>query len=281
VKQQQPDETAVVVALWRGAHLSLDPPPHVLEDDIGVRLVEPDASWLSQPLMGEFFRPWRASVVARARLVEDLAYEGLRHGVEQLVILGAGLDSLALRRPDLMTRLRVFEVDAPSTQRWKWDRLNALRLEMPPGLRFIPIDFQSGPSWLDSLVEAGFDPTLPALVAVNGVTQYLTADATQQTMHTVRLLAAGSRLVCGFVTGPTDLAEPDRELVSATAAGAADAGHPWISYFTAEQFLTLAHRAGFYQTRVIDADELSWLYFAGRADGLRPTGGEAILVASW
>src|SRR6478609_1027920 len=105
--ERQPDETAVMVGLWRGAHLRLDPPPHVLEDDLGVRLVEPDAGWLSHPLMGKFFRPWRASAVARARLVEDLAYEGLGHGVEQLVILGAGLDSLALRRPDLIARLRV------------------------------------------------------------------------------------------------------------------------------------------------------------------------------
>lgn len=131
---EEPDDTAVMVAVWRAAHMLVDAPPHVLEDDIGLRLAAPDAGWLSQPVMGELFRPWRASIIGRARFVEDLAAQGLGQGVRQLVILGAGLDSLALRRADLMARLRVFEVDGPATQRWKRRRITAAGLHPPPGL---------------------------------------------------------------------------------------------------------------------------------------------------
>jgi len=100
---RKPDFTAVITALWRAAHLRLDAPPHVLKDDIGLRLVSdtdvltaylgpeaaghPDA-WLAHPLMGEEFRRWRATIVARARLVEDIVAEQVDRGCDQYVILG-------------------------------------------------------------------------------------------------------------------------------------------------------------------------------------------------
>jgi methyltransferase (TIGR00027 family) len=81
--------------------------------------------------------------VGRARFVEDLVGERLGKGVGQFVILGAGLDTFAQRRPDLTSRLRIFEVDAPSTQRWKQERLRQLALPVPPNLRFVPVDFSN------------------------------------------------------------------------------------------------------------------------------------------
>jgi hypothetical protein len=103
---RKPDSTAVTTALWRAAHLRLDAPPHVLEDDVGLRLLRdsdvlaaylgpeaapgPDA-WLFHPNMGERFRRWRAGIVARARLAEDIVAEQVDRGHDQYVILGATL----------------------------------------------------------------------------------------------------------------------------------------------------------------------------------------------
>ena len=70
-----PDETAVRVALWRALHLEADAPPHVFEDDIGLKLAAPDAGWRNRPDMSPFTRPFRASVVARARFIEDFVAE--------------------------------------------------------------------------------------------------------------------------------------------------------------------------------------------------------------
>jgi hypothetical protein len=44
-----PDSTAVRVALWRAMHVQVDPPPHVLEDEVGLELVGPDERWRSRP----------------------------------------------------------------------------------------------------------------------------------------------------------------------------------------------------------------------------------------
>jgi hypothetical protein len=72
-----------------------------------------------------FTRPFRASIVARARFIEDLVVEQASRGLSQYVILGAGLDSFAQRRQEIACRLRVFEIDRPGPQAWKRQRLIA------------------------------------------------------------------------------------------------------------------------------------------------------------
>src|ERR1700728_3342572 len=119
-----PDSSAVRVALWRAMHLQVDPPPHVLEDEIGLELADPDADWRSRPDMDpDATRVFRASIVARARFIEDLVAEQASRGVGQYVILGAGLDTFAERRSEIASRLKVYEVDQPGHQAWKRQRL--------------------------------------------------------------------------------------------------------------------------------------------------------------
>src|SRR5215471_10050875 len=124
-----PDNTAVRVALWRALHVRVDSPPHVFVDEVGLKLVAPDDEWQSRQDMSSFTRPFRASIVARARFIEDLVEEHVARGVRQYVILGAGLDTFVQRRPELASRLLVFEVDRPGPQAWKRQRL------IPPWLR--------------------------------------------------------------------------------------------------------------------------------------------------
>ena len=97
-----PDSTAVRVALWRALHVELDPLPHVLEDEIGLRLAAPEEGWRDRGDMDPVATSgFRASIVARARFVEDLVADEAARGVDQYVILGAGLDTFAEREPDL------------------------------------------------------------------------------------------------------------------------------------------------------------------------------------
>jgi hypothetical protein len=165
-----PENTAVRVALWRALHVELDAPPHLIEDEVGLQLVAPEADWRSRPDMSPFTRPFRASIVARARFVEDLVAERVAHGVDQYVILGAGLDTFAQRRPELASRLRVFEIDQPGPQASKRQRLIDLGLGVPSFLQFVPVDFEAGDPWWERLAAAGFDSGRPALVASTGVT---------------------------------------------------------------------------------------------------------------
>src|SRR5712691_4690869 len=108
---------AAGVAVARGAHRSFDQRPWVLDDPFAFGLAGPRwaeiqaASEAAFP--GAAVRQSRASVVARSRYAEDRLVCG---GYRQYVMLGAGLDSFAWRRADLIGWLRLFEVDRPAGQ---------------------------------------------------------------------------------------------------------------------------------------------------------------------
>jgi methyltransferase (TIGR00027 family) len=261
-------------------HVQIDPPPHVLEDEVGLKLVAPDDSWRRRPDMDpQGTLLFRASIVARARFIEDLVVEQVGRGVTQYVILGAGLDTFAQRRPEIASRLTIFEVDQPSPQDWKRRRLIELGLGIPDWLRLVPVDFEAGSSWWKQLVAAGFDPSRPAVIASTGVSMYLTKDAIAATLRQVAALAPGSTFAMTFIL-PIDLAEPEeRPGYEAAERGARASGTPFLSFFAPEEMLLLAREAGFERADYVSGAQLRQRYFAGRTDGLRP-GSEALLVAS-
>lgn len=282
-KQQAvaPENTAARVALWRALHVQADPPPHVFEDEVGLKLVAPDADWRSRPDMSPFTRPFRASILARARFIEDLVEERAARGLGQYVILGAGLDTFAQRRPEIASRMRVFEVDQPGPQAWKRQRLEELGLGVPPFLRLVPVDFEGGDKWWERLAEAGLDPKQPALVASTGVSMYLTREANAATLRQIAALAPGTTVVMSFML-PIEMTDPDvRPGIERAAAGARANGTPFISFFKPDEMLGLAREAGFKDVRHVSAAALAERYFAGRTDGLRPpNNSEELLVAS-
>jgi methyltransferase (TIGR00027 family) len=278
----RPDSTAVRVALWRALHVQVDAPPHVLEDEIGLRLADPDAGWRARPDMDpQATSQFRASIVARARFIEDLVVEQAGRGVHQYVLLGAGLDTFAQRRPEVAARLRVFEVDQPGAQAWKRQRLVELGFGVPDWLRLVPVDFEAGDAWWQRLAVAGFDPTQAAVVASTGVSMYLTRDAVAATLRQIAALAPGSTLAMSFLL-PLELADPEaRPGLEMAARGAQASGTPFISFFTPTEMLTLARQAGFADVQHVSAAALAERYFAGRADGLRPpNNAEELLVAT-
>jgi methyltransferase (TIGR00027 family) len=277
----EPDSTAVRVALWRAMHLLVDPPPHVLEDEVGLRLVAPDDDWRSRPDMDAGWTgPFRAGMVARGRFVEDFVAQCVADGVTQYVLLGAGLDTFAQRRPDVASQTRVYEIDQPGPQAWKRERLAAVGYAEPEWLRFVPVDFESGASWWDELIAAGFDVRQRAVVASTGVSMYLTKQATVATLRQVVRLPAGSTLAMTFLL-PTELVdEADRPTYEAAQDGARGSGTPFISFYTPDEMLALARDAGFRRADHVSSNDLSARYFAGRADGLHPSTGEDFVVAS-
>jgi methyltransferase (TIGR00027 family) len=276
-----PDNTAARVALWRAIHAQVDAPPHVLEDEIGLKLVAPEDGWRQRPDMDPIgTRLFRASIVARARFIEDLVIEQAGRGVRQYVILGAGLDTFAQRRPEIAARLRVFEVDPPGPQAWKRQRLIELGYGISDWLRLVPVDFEAG-SWWERLKAAGFDAGQPAVVASTGVSMYLTKDAIAATLRQVAGLAPGSTFAMTFLL-PLELMDPEiRPGFQMAEKGARASGTPFLSFFTPSEMLALAREAGFKEAQHVSAPTLAQRYFAGRPDGLRPPkNGEELLVAT-
>jgi methyltransferase (TIGR00027 family) len=276
-----PEGTAVRVALWRALHVQIDPPPHVLEDEIGLRLVDPADGWRDRPDMNpRFTAGFRASIVARARFIEDLVAAQAERGVGQYVILGAGLDTFAQRRPELASRLRVFEVDRPGPQAWKRRRLVELGYGVPEWLRLVPADFETSDAWLRQLATAGFEPGQPAVVVSTGVAMYLTREATAVTLRQVAGLAPGSTLAMSFLLPAELIDEADRPGLEASSSGARASGTPFVSFYTPDEMVALALESGFTSAEHVAGATLGDRYFAGRNDGLRPSTGEDLLIAT-
>jgi methyltransferase (TIGR00027 family) len=275
-----PDSTAVRTALWRALHTEVDAPPHVLDDRIGLQLAGPDPDWRQRPDMNEYATPGvRASIVARARFIEDLVVEQAERAVGQYVLLGAGLDTFAQRRPEIASRITVFEVDQRGPQAWKRQRLVELGLGVPEWLRLVPVDFETT-SWWDGLLANGFDANRSAVVASLGVSMYLTREATTATLRQAAELATDSTLAMTFMR-PVELVGPDEQVVHrATDAAARASGTPFISYYAPDEILAMARDVGFATVRHVTAADYTQRYFADRTDGLRPFTTEELLVAT-
>jgi methyltransferase (TIGR00027 family) len=152
----------MTTAAARAAHLVVDREPWLFEDTLAAALLGDEADDLlaahREPAHADILASLRVAMTTRSRYTEERLSEAAGRGVEQCVVLGAGLDSFAYRAP-VARRLRVFEVDHPATQAWKRRRLAAAAIPVPDALRFVAVDFTAD-SLADRLRDAGFDRAL-------------------------------------------------------------------------------------------------------------------------
>jgi methyltransferase (TIGR00027 family) len=214
----------------------------------------------------------RTQFALRSRFAEDELTQAIGKGAEQYVILGAGLDSFAYRRPDLMRSLDVYEVDHPASQAWKRERLVDLRIPKPSGLHYTPIDFEHE-TLTQGLVAAGLDCSKATFSSWLGVTQYLTRDAVLRTLQEIASLSVNrSTLVSQFIPPASALSEGDGQLVTTLAATSAHSGEPWLSYFTSTEMEDVLREAGFTAVTHFGLEAAYDRYLRGRSDGLRLPG---------
>ena len=233
-------------------------------------LAGPDEGWRRRPDMDpQATSQFRASIVARARFIEDLVVQQAGQGVGQYVILGAGLDTFAQRRPEIASSLRVFEIDQPGHQAWKRQRLIELGFGIPEWLRFVPVDFEAGDSWREHSprrFRCG-----PAGGRILHRRQHV-SHAGGERGHAARSRGARHGIHARDDV-PTAVGARGPRGASRTRGaeqGARASGTPFISFFTPTEMLTLAREAGFREVQHVSAASLTERYFAGRTDGLRP-----------
>lgn len=274
---KQPDNTALRTALWRALHVLIDDEPYVIEDKIGYDLIKPENDWQERPDM-KYTKRLRASIVARARFIEDIAKEQIGTGVKQYVLLGAGLDSFAQRNTDIISTVDIYEIDRPDTLIWKEEKLIENGYKIPVNLHFVPVDFETS-SWWNELLNKGFDITQPAFVSCTGVTLYLTKDAITDTLQKMTLLASGSTIATAFYLPLEQLDEEDQPMQEIANKGAEASGTPFLSFFSVEEIVTLADEIGLKEIQTVSTKDMIERYFKDRADNLVPASGEFFLVA--
>ena len=282
VQQGKPSRSALKVATLRAVHQLLDE-PLVLPDPIALPVLGAtnEAALRDDPfvLNDPMSRGFRAAMVVRSRFVEDELARCVAKGVRQYVVLGAGLDTFAYRNPHQAAGLKVFEVDHPSTQRWKQQLLADAGIGVPSSLRFVPLDFEVG-DLCSALREAGFQADQPACVNWMGVTMYLTADAVRRTISTVAGFATGSSLCFDYRVPMTMLNPIERVISEVVEQQIAALGEPFLSAFDPTQLEKQLLEMGFRSAESVTADDLNARYLARRKDGLRTGGGTRIMYAS-
>ncbi|WP_214318253.1 class I SAM-dependent methyltransferase [Nonomuraea sediminis] len=261
MRETQPSQTAVMTAAARAAHLVVDHEPYIFRDTLAAALLGEKGEEIIgyHRVHGDHvvLSGTRAQVTARSHYVE-----GRR--AEQYVVLGAGLDTFALR-----TGARVFEVDHPATQGWKRELLAAAGLTVPAGLAFVPLDFESG-DLMEALVAAGFDPRRPALVSWLGVAMYLTREAITATFASVARFAPGSELVMEYALPPELRDEQGTAYAEFALPAAAERGEPWLSFFTPDDLSALLDRHGLKTAEHVRQADCVAPELWDRRDALRP-----------
>ncbi len=278
MQEGQFSRTAQKVAVRRAAH-QLHDHPKVLDDPLALQIIGPQAVEELRSSRRErhgFARSFRALMAARSRYAEDQLAQAVARGVDQYVVLGAGLDTFACRNPH--AGLRVFEVDHPDTQAWKHERLHAAGIAIPATLTFVPVNFERQ-SFAEELRRAGFNDREPAFFSWLGVTMYLTQAAFESTLTFIAAMPAGSGVVFDFAIDRKLLNLGQRIAVEVLANRVAAIGEPFQLYLNPTTLQEELRNLGFRRTEFLDGARLNALYFRDRADGLRI--GLGHLMGAW
>jgi methyltransferase (TIGR00027 family) len=260
MQSRRPSITALGVAAARAAHQRYEG-GRVFSDPLASAIIGPDAD---DPVFESSFDAGRELVrlvvAARTRYGEDALAAAVEHGLDQLVILGAGLDTFAYRNPH--DGLRVFEVDRPATQEWKRERLAEAGIAVPPSVTFAPLDVERS-GLAAGLAEAGFDTGRPAFFSWLGVVPYLTPEAVFGTLGFIAALPAGSAVVFDYGEPPGALPPDQRAAYDARAAWTARHGEPFLSSFRPGDLASQVRGLGFSVIEDLDYAELVARYESG------------------
>jgi methyltransferase (TIGR00027 family) len=276
MEMHKPSRTAMNAAMWRAAHALLDDEPKILVDPLARAFAgfdSDEALVAAHNAHPAAHAPGiRTPFAVRNRYAEDELAEAVGRGIKQYVLLGAGLDSFAYRRPDPMHALDVYEVDYPATQAWKRARVAELGIEPPPGLHYVPLDFERK-TLTEALSVAGFRRGEGAFFSWLAVNVYLTREAVEATLAEVAALAApGGALVLDFVLPVSVLDTEDAATITTFATNSAKFGEPLLSFFEPAEMEAVLRRAGFASVAHFGPEEAHARYLRGRTDGSRTFG---------
>jgi methyltransferase (TIGR00027 family) len=219
-------------------------------------------------------------MVARSRYAEDQLAHAVRQGVNQYVILGAGLDTFAYRNPYPAGQLRVFEVDHPATQAWKRDRLTSEGIAIPSTLAFAPVDFERD-TLATGLRDVGFQADQPTFFSWLGVTPYLSPEAFDATLSFIAGMPRSSGLALDYAVSRDSLNLIERTALDALASRVASAGEPFQLFFGQAHLASQLRSLGFCEIEDIGSKQINDRYFSGRSDGLQVIGGLARLLSAY
>ena len=254
-----PSKTARGAAGYRAAHQSIDGAT-VFRDPFARLILEPEAlAEADERARDPASRNIRLFMAARSRFADDCLGVEVASGLRQVVVLGAGLDTFGLRNPYRELGLKVFEVDEPTTQAWKRDRLSAAKLRQPEELVWVPVDFETD-DLAQKLRENGFREDLPAFYVWLGVTPYLKRETVFSLLE--RLAKSPDASIVFDYSEPIENYPPERRpTIAAMAERVAAAGEPWITLLDPEELRSQLEAFGYASIEDLGPGDVAARYF--------------------
>jgi methyltransferase (TIGR00027 family) len=255
--------TALATSLMRAAHTRLDPHP-LIDDPWGDRLVPESvrSAMADQELLQS---PAYANVITRTRYAEDALQSAIGNGVTQYVLIGAGFDSFALRRPPFAANLQIFEIDFPATQALKIERIGECNVSLPDSVHFIAADL-SQESVAAALARSAFKPKQLTFFSWLGVTMYLTREANLATVRSISSCTpAGSEVVFTYFDEHLFQAQSQsfRDLQQRVAA----IGEPFTSGFDPSSLAPTLAQCGLELMEDLSGSDMARRYFGAGEHG--------------
>ena len=256
-----------MIARQRAAHQLLDH-GSILNDPIAMKILrENEQEVLQFANQHPFASIGRLFTAARSRIAEDALAKAVERGARQIVILGAGLETFALRNPHSAREILIYEVDHPATQAWKRQRLAEAEIALPPWLTFVPVDFECQDMG-EKLASAGFQQNSPAFFSWLGVVPYLTDEAIGRTLDYIAAIEH-SEVFFDYMEPPEAFSEELRQLEKARAEQLKKIGERSVSRFEPAGIAAIVRSHGFCDIEDINFQEIR-SRFGGAVQGLAP-----------
>jgi len=205
--------------------------------------------------------------LARAAYCEKVLLNEVLLGLQQYVILGAGLDTFSLRHSEFESILEIFEIDHPATQEFKKKRLAKVNLKLPSNVHFVSMDFTKKFSY-QNLMDSGFD-NKKTFFSLLGVSYYLTKDEISSLIdHLFANVPTGSSIMLDYADEKLFKEQGISNRVNNIVKMAAAGGEPMKSCFTYEEMEKMLENSGLLIYEHLSPDTINELYFDNRKDYL-------------
>jgi len=205
-------------------------------------------------------------IIARTKYIDSSFKKALAESFDQILLLGAGFDTRALRFQKEARRTHIYELDASPTQRVKLWQYKKLGLDIPSNVEFIAIDFDTN-LLSSNLDTAGFRKDSKSLFILEGLIMYLNQKSANATFQTIQSYAgAGSWIVFDYVQASVIRNENTLYGETEIKRSVSKAGEQWQFGIEPNEINSFLSTYGFRVLDHMDSKELERIYFQG-ADG--------------